>query len=137
MTEERLSKLIKAGAGLSPHRDFVERSRRLILTTPVNRSPLALLRHELAQNMKFAFALSLASVIAFTVFGGFTYLRQGKLRPAAPDLVREANNLDFQIRIGELKHFDDSAREIAGVLGEIRKSENGGTIEDVLNEITL
>ena len=86
------------------------------------------------ENFKFGLALTLAGFLLFLSFSGFNYLKSFGQRNAVTvqkSLQKELADLDFQIQLKEIKYFDESAKEIAILLKEIKDQE--ATAKEPLN----
>ncbi len=85
-----------------------------------------MIRREALENLKFTISLSLATILIVAIFGGIASWKRFMSDPWTPEtkeLLTEAESLDFVIELGEARYFNESAEEIASLLGEIRKSE--------------
>ena len=136
--EDKILKILKQARHIEPRAEFQERSRRLIFLARRQRINIAsAFINELRENFKFALALTLATFLLFTIIGGKLPLSKIFSGDATAfngkELLREVENLNFQIQLGEAQYFSESAREIAAILGEIRNSDS--EIDKLLNEI--
>ena len=136
--EDKLLRILKQGQTIEPRAEFKERSRALIFKSALKQQGiLATLANEIRENLKFGVALTLASFLIFAVLGGAIPVRNifkgDTVALNGDELLKEVENLNFQIQLGEAKYFNESALEIAAILGEIKNSEP--EIDKLLNEV--
>lgn len=136
--EDKFLKILKQGRTIEPRAEFKERSRALIFKPGLKQHGIiATLVNEIRENLKFGVALTLASFFIFAVLGGAIPIKNIFKRDSVAfngdELLREVENLNFQIQLGEARYFNESALEIAAILGQIKNSES--EIDKLLNEI--
>lgn len=128
--EEKIIKTLKAFRAIEPGNDFMHRSKSVILATPKINHHLSTLKISFWESLKFGAALSLASILIFIIIGGVSYFNIKKLAPGVltglddNNLLSEASAVDFQIKLSEIKYYEEAAKEVTALLDEISKNEN-------------
>ncbi|MDP3901919.1 MAG: hypothetical protein Q8Q37_03050 [bacterium] len=127
--EDRLNKALKPFKAIKPSADFMRYSRAEILATKQKFFSARRSWHwNFWSSVKFASSLTLATLLVLIVIGGLSYFNLN-LAPTLlteldkESLLREANSLDFQIHLKELKYYDDSAKEVAALLDQVTENE--------------
>ena len=139
MEEQDFINAIRLCRSIEPSADFTNRSRRSVAALPQKRPTwFEVFRRELTENLKFSFSLAMASFILVAVFGGFAYWRNfipgGRFTNESRELLSEAEQMNFGIELGEAKYFDESAKEITLLLGEIRDPKQE-SVDDLFDQI--
>lgn len=128
--EDKIIKTLKALRSIEPDQDFKHRSRSVILSTPRTSHHFPGLRIRFWEGMKFAGALSLASLLIFLIFGGLSYFSVQNLAPAIltgideNNLLSEASAVEFQIRLNEIKYYEESVKQVTALLEKLAENEN-------------
>lgn len=123
--EEQLSKILKSLKSVAPDEGFISRSRNLITSAPQYSAGWFIFRGSVLQSIKMGAALTLASGMLFIVLGGISFFNVRNLSPVMlssvnkENLEAEAENLDFQIQLGQLKYDVDSEKEIGARIDEV------------------
>ncbi|MEK7611896.1 MAG: hypothetical protein AAB407_00960 [Patescibacteria group bacterium] len=121
MTEEKLIHILRSASGIEPSEETRHRLHRLILSTPQRPATFALAtKAKLVEYMTLGFALGLASLLLVTFVSGPPLWQ--KFLPASNSsqaLRAEVENIDFTIQLKEAKYYNESAQEVASLLGEI------------------
>ena|SRR3989338_3246618 len=125
--EEEIFKLFKNKHEIKPDSEFLNRSKRLILMSHQNnQNIMRKFKNEFSNNLNLVLGLSLTVVVALITVGGFIYLNTsngGLAETFNGNFKKEAEAVDFQIQLKEVKYFSDSAKEIAALLHEIKTPE--------------
>src|SRR3989344_2903964 len=114
--EDRIIALLKKFRFIEPTNEFTTRSRKMIFGLNGVPSVRSILMRELAENVKFAFALGLAAILAFLAVNGFA--GRGTDKTARIELMNEARDVEFKIQLKETTYFTESADEVAALLKE-------------------
>jgi hypothetical protein len=126
--EEIIIKTLKSLRAIEPSNDFIHRSKSVILNTPKTNHHLSTLKMGFWESLKFGAALSLASILIFVIVGGASYVKN--LAPTVltgledNNLLSEASAVDFQIKLSEIKYYEEAAKEVTALLNEVSKNEN-------------
>ena len=131
MINQKFEKVISLLRSVEPDRDFVARSKRLILATaqePRQRFSLSFLEGVTVQT-----AFAYASIIMVMFVGGVTYLKStpAHLSQSLNDdvLVQEVRSASFEIQIAEARYYDESADAVALALEKLAGEQNHEIIE--------
>ncbi|HEY4475747.1 MAG TPA: hypothetical protein VJB92_03455 [Candidatus Paceibacterota bacterium] len=114
--ENEIFKILESARSISPSAEFRERSRRLIFasTRPKNAS----IRESFFGNFKLGLTVAAASFAILAIVGNYFYpkSKESSLLANSRELLKEVENLDFKIQLGEIRYLDTSAKEIAALL---------------------
>lgn len=119
--EDKINKILKSLRFIQPDSEYRARSRAQILAVPKASKPWHSFITEILETFNFSAALVLAGVLLFVAIGGLSYFKITNVSPLAltgfdeQDLWRESQGLDFSIKLGEIKYFDDAAKELASI----------------------
>lgn len=127
---------------LKPHPEFIRQSRPIILTY-TKTGAFKILRI-LGDSIKFAAALSLASLLLLLVLGGMSYFKTN-FSPViltgfnTQKLLGEIDDLDFQIRLTEAQYYSQSTKEVAAAPDEVSQNDESVNkdVDKLLDEIIL
>ena len=121
MTEEKLIHILRSARGIEPSEETRHRLHRLILSAPQRPASFVLAtRAKIVEYITLGFALGLASLLLITFVSGPPLWQ--KFLPASNSsqaLRAEIENIDFTIQLKEAKYYNESAQEVATLLGEI------------------
>ena len=126
--EDKIIQSLKSLKAVEPSVDFSHRSKGVILATPKINHHLSTLKTGFWESLKFSAALSFASILIFVIVGGASYVKN--LAPAVltgledNNLLSEASAVDFQIKLSEIKYYEEAAKEVTALLNEVSKNEN-------------
>lgn len=125
--EDKINKIFKSLRSIQPDSEYRARSRAQILAVPKISKPWHSFISEILETVKFSAALTLAGVLLLVAIGGLSYFKITNVSPLAltgfddQDLWRETQGLDFSIKLGEIKYFDDVAKELASIDKDINQ----------------
>lgn len=157
-----ITKTLQKLKDIEPSEEFKQRSLSLILDSS-QKSSVAILLKDIFNAFKFSGALIMASVLIFIVLGGLSVLNLKVFSPATlaglntNNLKEEINNVDLQIRLSEIKYYEDSDNKTGVALktastpsdrldssGIEQEAQNlnslnpkNNSVEDLLNELIL
>ena len=157
-----ITKTLQRLKEIEPSEEFKQRSLSLILDSS-QKSSAAILFKDVFKAFQFSGALIMASVLIFIVLGGLSVLNLKVFSPATlaglntTNLKEEISNVDLQIRLSEIKYYEDSSNKTGVALkaalapldhldssGIEQEAQNlndldskNNSVEDLLNELVL
>ncbi len=134
--EQLLTKL----KAIEPNKEYQERSRSLILSSPQT-SLYPRLAGQFLHALQFSAAFGMAAIIIFLVSGGAESINRA-LSPSFlsgldPDSInQEAQTLEFQLQFSQAEYYENSAEKIEVALQETSDElKNSGNRHEQLNEL--
>jgi len=116
-----LESQLKQLKAIQPNAEFVQHSRKLLLLE----KPVSRLRLNFFEQLKMSGALVLASLLLFVLAGSVSYLAGGKNKLANLKLnSAEADSPELNIRLQEMKYFEELNKEIEKIENAIENLTN-------------
>lgn len=134
--EEKLIKILKSLRRIEPESDFstslkkqVFAASRVAEAAPQRNSRLPSFGRWMLEGLKFAGALTLASLLVFTIFNGFLSFGNGIKSSTLTSLneekmLAEAKDTDFEINLQEIRYYEHSAQEVAALFDKVLENKN-------------
>ncbi len=125
--EDQLIKFLKSLRSIVPDEGFVSRSRNLVTSAPQHSAGWFVFRGSVLQSIKLGAALTLASGLLFIVLGGVSFFNIRNLSPVMlssinqKNIQAEADNVGFQIQVGQAKYDINSDKEVGVKIDELLK----------------
>ncbi|MDO8467291.1 MAG: hypothetical protein Q7S83_04100 [bacterium] len=126
--EDQLIKILKSLKSITPDEGFISRSKNLVTAASQHSAGWFIFRGSVLQSIKMGAALTLASGLLFIVLGGISFFNIRNLSPVMLSSVNkenieaEAENLDFQIQLGQVKYDVDSEKAIGAQIDAVLKN---------------
>src|SRR3989338_8001412 len=124
-----ITKTLQRLKEIEPSEEFKQRSLSLILGAS-QKSSVTILLKDIFSAFQFSGALIMASVLIFIVLGGLSVLNLKLFSPATlaglntTNLKEEISNVDLQIRLSEIKYYEDSSNKIGVALKAVSASSD-------------
>lgn len=114
-----LESQLKQLQSIQPRAEFVQHSRKLLLLE----KPTSRLRFNFFEQLKMSGALVLASLLLFVLAGSISYFAGGKNKLADLNQINsaEADSPELDIRLQELKYFEELTKEIERIENAIEE----------------
>ena len=127
--EERLIKTLKSLNQIEPESNFSTLLKQQVFAAPQRNSRLPSFSRWALESLKFAGALTLASLLIFAIFNGLLSFGNGVRSSALTSLnkermLAEAKNADFEINLREIRYYEHSAQEVAAVFDKVLENKN-------------
>jgi hypothetical protein len=126
--ESKLNTIFARLKQITPDQAFLSRSKASILATAQEAVRPRTTLFSVRERFVFIPALAFGALLLVTIsLGAFVNPTDDVLLTNAPavssseDLTREAEKVDFSIKIAEVNYFDESAEQVALALDEIAK----------------
>lgn len=133
---------------VEPSHQFKARSRMLVLSAPQNQPEPFSFR--VISNRVFSSGLTFAmsAAMLFLLAGGLSAFNKNIISPAIlsaldpESLNKEMENFNIQIKIAQVKYYDDSAKKVEVALGETsgelkKQSDRDSQLHYLLNDLSL
>lgn len=124
MNGEHDEKLLKAFGYLrtiTPSEEFRGRARRSILAHPQNvRTPLVLRLFP----RRILWTATAGATALLVMIGAYLAVPRAQLAFESEKLIREANEIEFSVKLNEAKYFEESAEVVSVALERLAASES-------------
>lgn len=122
--DDKILKILKTGKLIEPSPEFKERSRRLLFAAPTPKKEYGFPAFfGLMENFRLRLALGTLGALLLAVLGVNYWQTFNQPNLNGQALKHEVENLDFQIQLQEIEYFENSAKEIAVILDDIKRAE--------------
>lgn len=135
---EMIIHILKKLREAEPGKSFAAHSLELILSAPQNKNNNIFNRF--IESLQYSGAVVMASVLLIVFLGGISTLKSKVMSPAImanldyKKINEELNNLNFQIKLSEVKYYEDSFNKISVALNETSKNGPGHLNESVIQK---
>ena len=136
MSYDYLIEYLKSLKSIQPDKDFLKRSRNLILAYPKKPSYAFHIKNGIFNTARFSLAISLMALMLL-VLGGKIFPKQNIFVASLnnKNLVKESLKANINIQLAELKYYKETTAQVTLALNEIiNKQQSNPEITHILKE---
>lgn len=132
MTENEIVKILKKCESIKPDKNYTEKSRMLILNSPVKETPASLFLpiKNLFEILRISGVVGVVAFLLLFLMGGISYINKnfsplGLEGLSQKSLVTEAKDINnsIEITLKEIKYLDQSNQRTINTISEVSKNQ--------------